>query len=66
MNSIPNATTVAFFRERMSKVGEIEEVFEMFDGYLRTQGHKARDGKIIDASLVPVLEEGKTHERTCI
>jgi hypothetical protein len=37
MNSIPDATTVAFFRERLRKAGVIEELFEMFEGYLRSQ-----------------------------
>ena len=29
MNSIPDATTVAFFRERLRKAGVIEELFEL-------------------------------------
>ena len=33
MNSIPDATTVAFFRERLRKAGVIEELFEMFEGW---------------------------------
>jgi transposase len=36
MNSIPDATTVAFFRERLRKVGVIEELFEMFEADLRS------------------------------
>jgi IS5 family transposase len=55
MNSIPDATTVALFRERLRKAGAIEELFEMFEGYLRSQGLQARGGHIIDATLVPVL-----------
>ena len=31
MNSIPDATTVAFFRDRPLKAGVIEELFEMFE-----------------------------------
>ena len=31
MNSIPNATTAAFFRERLRKAGVIEELFETFE-----------------------------------
>ena len=31
MNDIPDATTVAFFRERLRKAGVIEELFEMFE-----------------------------------
>ncbi|WP_231594974.1 transposase [Synechococcus sp. CBW1107] len=38
MNSIPDATTVAFFRERLRKAEVIEEFFEMFEAYLRSQG----------------------------
>ena len=34
--------------------GVIEELFEMFESYLRSQGLQARDGQIIDATLVPV------------
>jgi len=37
-NSIPDATTVAFFRERLRKAGVIEKLFELFEGYLRSQG----------------------------
>ncbi|WP_254956268.1 MULTISPECIES: transposase, partial [unclassified Cyanobium] len=44
MNSIPDATTVAFFRERLRKAGVIEELFEMFETYLRSQGLQARGG----------------------
>ncbi|QNI71229.1 IS5 family transposase [Cyanobium sp. NS01] len=37
MNSIPDATTVAFFRERLRKTGVIEEIFEMFEANVRRQ-----------------------------
>jgi hypothetical protein len=53
MNSIPNATTVAFFRERLRKAGVIEELFEMLVGYLRSQGLQARGRQIIDAGSAP-------------
>ena len=54
MNSIPDATTVAFFTKRLRKAGVIEELFEMFEAYLRSQDLQARGGQIIDATLVPV------------
>jgi IS5 family transposase len=54
MNSIPDEITVAFFRERLRKAGVIEELFEMFETYLRPKGFQARGGQIIDATLVPV------------
>ena len=62
MNSIPDATTVAFFRDRLLKAGVIEELFEMFESYLRSQGLQARDGQIIDATLVPVPKQRNTRE----
>ncbi len=36
MNSIPDATTDAFFRERLRKAEVIEELFEKFETYLRS------------------------------
>ena len=62
MNSIPDATTVAFFRDRLLKAGLIEELFEMFESYLRSQGLQARGGQIIDATLVPVPKQRNTRE----
>ena len=62
MNDIPDATTVAFFRERLRKSGVIEELFEMFEEYLRDQGLEARGGQIVDATLVPVPKQRNTRE----
>ena len=62
MNSIPDAITIALFRERLRKAGVIEELFEMFDSYLRSQGLQARGGQIIDATLVPVPRQRNTRE----
>jgi transposase, IS5 family len=62
INSIPDATTVAFFKERLRKAGVIEEIFEMFEGYLSSQGLEARGGQIIDATLVPVPRQQNTRD----
>jgi IS5 family transposase len=35
MNSIPDETAVAFFRERLRHAGVIEYLFELFDNHLR-------------------------------
>ena len=51
MNDIPDATTVAFFRERLRKANLIDELFEMFESYLRDQGLEAR----VDKLLIPHL-----------
>ncbi|WP_255102034.1 MULTISPECIES: IS5 family transposase [unclassified Synechococcus] len=57
MNTIPDATTVAFFRERLRKAGVIDELFERFEEHLRSQGLEAGGGQIIDATLVPVPKQ---------
>ena len=62
MNNIPDATTVALFRERLRKAGVIEELFEMFEAYLRPQGLQARGGQIIDATLVLVPKQRNTRD----
>jgi len=38
MNSISDATTVGFFRERLRKAGMIEELLEVFETFLRSHG----------------------------
>jgi transposase, IS5 family len=50
MNSIPDATTDAFFRERLRKAGVIKDLFEMIEGCLRSQGLQVCGGQIIDAT----------------
>jgi IS5 family transposase len=57
MKTIPDATTIAFFRERIRKAGVIDELFERFEEHLRSQGLEARGGQIIDATLVPVPKQ---------
>jgi IS5 family transposase len=63
MNSIPDATTVGFFRERLHKAGVIEKRFKMLEAYLRSQGLKARGDQIIDTTLVPVSKQRNTREK---
>ena len=53
-DSIPDATTLWLFREKLAKAGLIEKLFERFDQHLAANGYIARGGQIIDASIVPV------------
>ena len=62
MNDISDATTVAFFRERLRKANVIDELFEMFESYLIDQGLEARGGQIIDATLVLVPKRRNSRE----
>ena len=55
MNSITDATTVAFFCERLRHTGVIKEMFGLFDNHLRTQGYEAKGGQIIHITMVQVL-----------
>lgn len=61
MNRIPDATTIAFFRET-SKSGGYRGALELFETYLRSQGLQARGGQNIDATLVPVPKQRNTRD----
>jgi len=63
MNSIPDATTVAFFRERLWHAGVIEELLEVFDNHLHAQGYQEKESQIIDATLVPVPKQRNTRKQ---
>jgi IS5 family transposase len=62
MNTIPDANTIAFFRERLRKAGVIGELFDRFEDHLRAKGLEARGGQIIDATLVPVPKQRNSRE----
>src|SRR3954467_8787660 len=53
-DSIPDATTLWLFREKLARAGLIEELFDRFDQHLAAKGYMARGGQIIDASIVLV------------
>src|SRR6185369_13165388 len=56
-DSIPDATTLWLFREKLAKAGLIEKLFERFDQHLAAQGYMARGGQMIDATIVPVPKQ---------
>jgi IS5 family transposase len=49
-DSIPDATTLWLYREKLAKAGLIEMLFDRFDQHLAAQGYIARGGQIIDAT----------------
>src|SRR3979411_3365555 len=53
-DSIPDATTVWLFREKLAKAGLIEKLFDRFDQHLAAKGYMARGGQMVDATIVPV------------
>ena len=56
----PDATTVWQYRERLAKVGIVEELFGRFDSFLRARGYQANGGQIVDASIVEVPRQGNS------
>ena len=53
-DSIPDATTLWLFREKLVKAEMTEKLFDRFDQHLAAKGYMARGGQIIDASIVLV------------
>src|SRR5262249_51050073 len=53
-DSIPDATTLWLFREKLAKAGLIQKLFDRFDQHLAAKGYMARGGQMVDATIVPV------------
>jgi IS5 family transposase len=53
-DSVPDGTTVWRFRERLKELALIKPLFDRFGDHLAQAGLEARNGQIIDASIVPV------------
>lgn len=54
---VPDAKTIWLFREQMGNAGLVREMFDWFDGYLRKNGFMAKQGQIVDASIVSVPKQ---------
>jgi IS5 family transposase len=61
-DSIPDATTLWLFREKIAKASVVEKLFERFDGYLEAHGYMARGGQMIDATIVPVPKQRNSRD----
>lgn len=60
--TVPDATTVWLFRERLVKAKAIDKLFARFDGALTDRGYLAMGGQIIDATVVPAPKQRNTEE----
>lgn len=58
--TVPDATTVWLFRERLVKAKAIERLFARFDAALTDRGYLAMGGQIIDATVVPAPKQRNT------
>jgi IS5 family transposase len=59
---VPDARTIWLFREKLTKAGAIEPLFERFDAALRASGYIAMSGQIVDATLVAAPRQRNTDE----
>jgi transposase, IS5 family len=57
---VPDARTIWLFREKLTKAGAIQTLFDRFDAVLRAAGYIAMSGQIVDASLVSAPRQRNT------
>ena len=50
------------YREALGKAGAVEELFDLFDGFLKDKGYLAMGGQIIDATLVSAPKQHNSGE----
>ena len=60
---VPDAKTIWLYREQLTELNLIKELFERFDAYLRKNGFKAQKGQIVDANIVPVPVQRNSKEQ---
>jgi IS5 family transposase len=58
--TVPDATTVWLFRERLVQAKAIDKLFARFDAALKDRGYLAMGGQIIDATVVPAPKQRNT------
>jgi IS5 family transposase len=51
------------YREALAKAGAVEELFDLFDGFLEDKGYLAMGGQIIDATIVSAPKQHNSRER---
>jgi IS5 family transposase len=59
-HAVPDATTIWLFREALVKTGKIDALFDLFKQHLEAKGFIARDGQIIDATIVEAPRQHNT------
>lgn len=62
-DDIPDEKTIWLFREQLTQLGLIDELFAQFDLALTALGLTARKGSIVDASIVQVPRQRNTREQ---
>jgi transposase, IS5 family len=57
---VPDARTIWLFREKLTKAGAMQTLFDRFDAALRTSGYIAMSSQIVDASLIAAPKQRNT------
>jgi IS5 family transposase len=57
---VPDARTIWVFREKLTRAGAIQSLFDRFEATLRVAGYIAMSGQIVDASLVSAPRQRNT------
>ncbi|NJN02128.1 MAG: transposase, partial [Leptolyngbyaceae cyanobacterium SL_1_1] len=59
---VPDAMTLWLFRDQLQQHGLVEALFEQFGEVLQGAGYSAKDGQIVDATLIPVPKQRNTRD----
>ena len=60
---VPDAKRIWLFRERLTRAGAIEKLFDRFDQAVREAGYIAMSGQIVDPSLIAAPKQRNGHLR---
>lgn len=61
-DKVPDEKTVWAFREKLTRLGLVEDLFEQFNLYLENQGLIMNQGKMVDASFTVAPRQRNTRE----
>jgi transposase, IS5 family len=61
-DAVPDAKTLWLYREALAKADAVEELFGLFDAYLKDKGYLAMGGQIIDATIVAAPKQHNSRE----
>ena len=59
---VPDAKTIWLFREQLRTAGRMEKLFKQFNDFLADNGYAAKQGQIIDASIVAAPRQRNSRE----
>ena len=61
-DKVPDEKTIWFFREKLTQMAVVEDLFDKFKVYLNDKGLIFNEGKIVDASFTEVPRQRNTRE----